>query len=184
MNVAARSERQRQKDILNNLWDIHVQLEADVWEIETRGDFTALVARRSSGQEVEICRFSRRALPDEIRLIAGGVRNLCVSLDLIQRAAARVRQLESEVQQLQKQLADKPKDYAANAAILCQGELFHRFLEVKSDGEVIADKQAADARMKELLTIKSKKEINNDERAREAFLSLRAEFELWKRGAE
>jgi hypothetical protein len=184
MNVAARSERQRQRDILKNLWDIRVQLEADVWEIETTGDFTALVARRSSGEEVEICRFSRRALPDEIRLIAGGVRNLCMSLDLIQRAAARVRQLEGQMQQLQQQLVDKPKDYAANAAILCQGELFHRFLEIKSDGEIIADRQAADARMKDLLAIKSKTEINKDERAREAFLSLRAEFNAWKRGAE
>ena len=172
MNAAAQRERHRERDILNKLWDIRVRVERDVWEMETRGDLTALVTRRSSGEEVEICRFSRRALPDEIRLIAGIVPNICLLLDLIARAEVRVRQLESE---------SPAKNYEANAAILCQGAAFHRFLEIKSGGEVIADKQAADTRMKELLGIASKKDINTDERARQAFLSLRAEFEAWMR---
>ncbi len=182
MNATAQRDRHRERDILNKLWDIRARVESDVWEMETSGDLTALVTRRSSGEEVEICRFSRRALPDEIRLIAGIVLNMCLLLDLVERAAARVRRLERELQR--RQASDRPKDYAANAAMLCQEAVFHRFLEIKSGGEVIADKQAADARMKELLAIDSKKKINTDDRARQAFLSLRAEFEAWKRGAE
>jgi hypothetical protein len=77
----------------------------------------------------------------------------------------------------------RPKDYAAQAAFLCQNMAFQRFLESKGAGGTIADAQAADTRMKGLLAITSKRDINTDERARRAFLSLRADFETWKRGA-
>lgn len=175
------AQRRRERDILNRLWDIWVHIESDVWEIDARGDHTRLVTTRSTGEEVEICRFSRQALSDEIRLIAGLIPHMTLLLDLVERATARIRAQDVELARLRER--SRPKDYAAQAAMLCQNTGFQRFLEGKGAGGTVADAQAADTRMKGLLAITSKKDINTDERARRAFLSLRTDFETWKRGA-
>jgi hypothetical protein len=175
------AQRRRERDILNRLWDIRIRVESDDWEIDARGDHTRLVTLRSTGEEAEICRFSQQALSDEIRLIAGLIPHLTLLLDLVERATARIRAQDAELARLRER--SRPKDYAAQAAMLCQNTAFQLFLEGKGAGGSIADAQAADTRMKGLLAITSKKDINTDERAQRAFLSLRADFKTWKGGA-
>ncbi|PZR66969.1 MAG: hypothetical protein DI537_50390, partial [Stutzerimonas stutzeri] len=64
----------------------------------------------------------------------------------------------------------------------CGQPLFRRFLETRGPGSPVPDERAADTRLKFLLSIESKGEIDKRPEVKAAFLQLKNDYYLWKRG--
>lgn len=172
--------RARELKAVDRLRYLSARIDGDVWAFEPRGNNIAVIARRSTGDEALICTLHADALPDERDLICGAAENLAFLLGLIGRASDAVRNLKKQLDA--QQTAAVRKKYAAQAAILLSDRTFQRFLEIKGAGGLVRDKAQADTRLKSILAISSKKEIDNDPRAQAAFLHFRKDFEAWKRG--
>lgn len=169
---------------------------ADEWTLEHGFGKQWISSRRFDGTDVVICEITGHARRDEINLLAAALDTLTFFLPMFDRAAARTRELMAHVDRLEAELAamkgdghapaapaaDRPKDYAAQASMLLVNPVFQRFLSEQRDGEVVDDKDTADAALKALLGIESKKQINAEDAARAAFLDLRARFSAFERG--
>lgn len=180
MNKLVDPARAREQKAVDRLRYLSARIEGDVWASEPRGNNIAVIARRSTGDEALICTLHADALPDERDLICGAAENLAFLLGLIGRASDAVRNLKKQLEA--QQAAAVRKKYAAQAAMLLSDRTFQRFLEIKGAGGPVRDKTQADTRLKSILAISSKKEIDNDPRAQAAFLHFRKDFEAWKRG--
>lgn len=176
------SEKDQERAAIARYGGIADRLAGDVWGIEADGGPLRLTSRRSSGEVVTLCTIGFDCLAHEQDLICSGFEILLMLLDFKRRAAATIHELQGRLDQRERRA--KASDYAAQAAMLLDNPTFRRFLEGKGAGGPVRDKQAADTRLKSVLAIRSKSEINNDDRARRAFLSLRADFDAWKRGLE
>ena len=186
---------------LRRLTDLADRVAADEWSLDTYDGGARVYVKRFNGRHGVICTFSRLATDDDVTLISGALDHLTFLLPIIARAARRFRDQEATIAELRAALdeleasvarlestgpdpasSDKPKDYAAQASMLLVDRVFQRFLSEHFHGEVIDTKDAADAALKSLIGIDSKKQINVEEVARAAFLDLRARFSAWKTG--
>lgn len=77
-----------------------------------------------------------------------------------------------------------PKNYAAEAAIKVTSWRFMQFLEARHGLEPPLTAERATQRLRSVLRILSRKELNDDEAAAERWRGLRAEFEAWLRATE
>ena len=162
-------EREREHIAVGRLRDLAGSLSGDVWQIEADDFGVQVIAKRKSGEEVPLVKFGKRASSDEVRLISNALPHLLMFLGLLDRAADRIRSLDT----------GSSKNFAAQASMLLSNGAFQRFL-CERTGEPVNDKDSADRALKGELKISSKKQINAEPVAREAFLALRAEFEAWK----
>ena len=178
---AAAISPERERAVLRRLRDIAAQLDGDEWQIDADDRGMHVVTRRADGQEAVICHIDRQALPEEARLISNALSHLHLFLRLFDRARDRVLVLEERCRRPAPSGAGVDKNYSAQAAMMLKTGAFQRFLSEKLGGPV-DDEAGADACFKDLTGIKRKRDINANERARAAFLSLRAEFEAWKQG--
>lgn len=102
-------------------------------------------------------------------------RNLRFLLGLLDRASASVRTLRKQLEQYE----PKKKDYAAEAAMKCQSGAFRRFLIECHDLPDAADFERIATRLRTLLRIESRSELNTDPAAQARWKSLKQEFERW-----
>lgn len=156
------------------------RLSGDVWELEADASGLHIVARRSSGDDARICTIYDDATADERNILAGALDLVRLLLRVRSRAIAVLDDLR---RRLGRQDAGRnAKDLTRQASILLGERQFQQFLNGLGVGGGVHDKATADTRLKGLLAIRSKTEINTDERARQAFLRLRDDFYAWKRG--
>ncbi|WP_429925014.1 hypothetical protein ACQY1H_06515 [Agrobacterium vitis] len=176
--------RQREVSTVNRLKGSAERLNDDVWTLEADRGGMRLVVYRLMGEQVHIATIHPAASHDERDLICGALDHLRLFLRLVDRAAIAVRDLRQElaVQNHSPALARKMPNHAAQASILLSHAAFHRFLSETGGGRVVDDKDSADAALKDRLGITSKKQINEDDRVRAAWLSLFGEYEAWLRG--
>ncbi|MVA73611.1 hypothetical protein GOZ81_21440 [Agrobacterium vitis] len=176
--------RQREVSMVNRLKGSAERLNDDVWTLEADRGGLRLVVHRLMGEQVHIATIHPAALHDERDLICGALDHLRLFLRLVDRAAIAVRDLRQElaVQSHSPALTRKMPNHAAQASILLSHAAFHRFLSETGGGRVVDDKDSADAALKDRLGITSKKQINEDDRVRAAWLSLFGEYEAWLRG--
>ena len=177
-DIEREKQREAEKQLLLRLRGIAAQLAGDTWTLEASDGRTRIVSRRSTGERELLCTIHADVLPHEYELISGAFDALLFFLGLQDRAAGKVKELMAALDG--KAQAEKRKDFAAQAAMLCQSRSFQRFLETK--GGPVADAVSADTLMKGLLDIRSKKQLNDDPRATERFKALRGDYDLWMRG--
>ena len=176
-----------EKRQLTRLRGLRDALEGYSWMVQPEnGDVHIIVVRRG-GEADHIATIHRAASTDERNLICGSADALRFTLTLIDRATARILAMTGKAGApdagVPKQAAKTGKNDAAfRAKSLCDQVLFQRFLEGKGAGGPVADARAADTRLKFLLNIKSKSQLNEAGPAREAFYQLSTEFYLWKKG--
>lgn len=151
-------------------------LAGDQWLFVTDGAVTRIVARRADGQEVALCTLTADVRPDEVELISSALDTARLLFRVRGRAAAEVRRLKAAGDVLP--LRDG--DFTTNAAMTISEPAFWKFLESRGAGAV-TDKGAADAALKKLLNITSKKQLNEDARAQAAWIDLRSAFDAWLR---
>lgn len=188
MSATASPDRDREKRQLYRLRGLRDGLEGLAWQIESSGNETFITAVRADGDVTKIATIHSDASPDEVDLFCGAVDSLRFTLTLIERAAARIRAMEdasgmsrpAAPSQPEKRKADNSA--ALSAKGLCSTSMFWRFLETKGAGGAVTSELAADTRLKFLLNITSKAELNALGPARDGFFKLRSEYYLWKKG--
>lgn len=175
------TDREKEKLKLEKLRDIAGRLAGDQWDMEVDEDGIHVITRRATGEEVKILTIHNEALPDEQELVAGALDHLFFFLGFVGRAVLRVRELQAELDKL---IGRKhAENYGFIAKSLCERTAFWRFLETRGIDGVITSRVAAETRMKSLLSISSKSDLNKDEAARRRFFALRSDFYAWQRGA-
>ena len=95
-------------------------------------------------------------------------------LDLLGRAFRKIRVMEQAAER-----KEKAADYAAECAMKCDDPLFKRFLLEQHQVD-LSDRERIISRVRTMLAIKSRAELNKDPKAAERWFSLRAEFEAWR----
>ncbi|MCM2438732.1 hypothetical protein HGO34_03240 [Agrobacterium vitis] len=184
MTAEALQRRHREVATVNRLRGSAERLQRDAWTLEATRDGLRLIVQRPDGELAHIATIHRNALHDERDLLCGALDHLRMFLHLFDRAAVAVRDLRGELEAQERKPASAPKmpNHAAQASILLSHAAFQRFLSDTGGGRVVDDKDSADAALKDRLGITSKKQINEDDRVRAAWLSLFGEYEAWLRG--
>ena len=141
---------------------------------DDRGEF--LEAKTTKGELNEIARFHPGAQPEEIDFLTNAPDMVCFLLRLVDRAIAAARK---NAPRQEKQ--SKAKDFAAEAAMKCDEPAFKVFLEEKHGLERPLTADRAAQKLRTLLGISSRSELNRDDAAADRWRSLRADFEAWKR---
>jgi hypothetical protein len=75
---------------------------------------------------------------------------------------------------------EQPKDYAAECAMKCAEPAFQRYLHEVHDLDH-PDQHRAATKVRFLLGIQSRAELNTDEGAKIRWFSLRSDFERWRK---
>lgn len=173
-------DRERERQVLDKLRYISDRLAGDQWDMEADQDGIHVFSTRSSGEQVKILTIHHEATVDEQDLVAGALDHLFLFLGFVGRAVARVKELQAELDKL---IGRKRADnFGFQAKALCEKQAFWRFLQTQGLDGVITSAVAAETRMKGMLGISSKAELNSDEAARSRFQKLRADFYKWQRG--
>jgi hypothetical protein len=176
---ARRQEAEKLKEIKQR-----VAMASPIWLTIYDSNGPALAVRRKSGAEPEIiapldplCSFSDQELlahahEDQLFLIA-----------LVDRAIAALRAQHgpSQDQAPPQGETDDPKNYAAELAIKCTEPAFLKFLEERHGLERPLTKERADTKVKFILRIGSKTQLNEPGPAAERWKNLRADFNQWRR---
>lgn len=110
-------------------------------------------------------------------------RNLRFLLGLLDRASGAVRSLRQRLERYEppqpRQPEPKRKNYAAEAEMKCQGRTFRRFLIECHGLPENAEPERTAIRLRTLLRIASRAELNKDPAAAARWISLKQEFERW-----
>lgn len=170
---------ERDKAKLARLADIAQRMAGDGWGM-VAADTMQVTTRRATGEDVVLCVFSADALPDEVELIAGALDDLRLFLRSRERAVQVLGDLRRQLGHEEKRKRDG--DFAANAAMLCGVRTFQRFLDEIGAGGAVRDPRAADTRLKFLLRVDSKKQLNDEADAQSRWIDLRGKYEAWMRG--
>ncbi|MFC3071527.1 hypothetical protein [Shinella pollutisoli] len=100
-------------------------------------------------------------------------------LSTYEKLARRYHDAAAELQR--RDGTPKRKNHSAECAMLCERQDFRRFLHDRHGLET-TDAERVNARVRSILAIRSRADIDTDEDARKRWLSLRAEFNRWKEG--
>ncbi|MBZ7923126.1 hypothetical protein LAC81_15145 [Ensifer adhaerens] len=175
--MAVSPDRAREKTQLARFRDIADRLMGDDWEIDVDGSATRIIAKRSTGEAVALCTIHADALASELELLSSGLVLLRLFLSLQDRAAATVLDLRGQLEGRAR--ANRPASQVA--AILCGKPTFHRFLEGRGAGGAVRSADEADTRLKFLLNIQSKKQLDDDASCAARFRKLRGDYDLYMR---
>lgn len=147
------------------------------WSLVYDGDDRYIEARGPMGEVSPILRFDPGASDDEISIITDLPIHLHLLLGLVDRAIARLKPPE---QRPDKQ-GREPKDYAAECAMKCAEPAFRAFLEECHGLERPLTDQRVAQRVRSLLGVTSRAELNDKGQAAERWKALRGEFDAWRR---
>lgn len=142
---------------------------------DQRGEFVEVSTPK--GELNEVARFHPGAQPEEIDFLVNAPEMVSFLLRLVDRAIAKARHGAPRSH-------DKPskaKDFAAEAAMKCDDAAFKVFLEEKHGLERPLTADRAAQKLRTLLSITSRSELNSDTAAADRWRSLRADFEAWRR---
>lgn len=101
---------------------------------------------------------------------------------VIDEAFAKIRRLEAQPRPSQPAQQPKQKDLAAECAILCGRQEFRRYLMQCHDLADAADDERVNTRVRHILNIRSRAELNTDHQAASRWKRLRRDYYAWKEG--
>ncbi|KAB2788146.1 hypothetical protein F9K97_03305 [Brucella anthropi] len=151
-------------------------LNGDDWQLCCEGGVSFVEAKTRHGELNKVCTFHPGATPDEIDMVVGAPSMAAFMLDLVDRAIVAVRQASPRQSRQY-----KPRDFAAETAMKCDDAVFKAFLEEQHGLERPLTTDRAAQRLRSILNIKSRKELNENSAAAERWQNFRAAFEAWKR---
>lgn len=162
-----------------------------VWD----GEGALVVADGTGGEKFEIARILPVASTDEREFLGEAAEAVGFLLGLVDRAisfASRVapppaaadppagRRTSDGLQSQPRPSADVP-NFAAEAAIKCGEPAFKRFLMERHGLDSPATTGRTAQKLRSLLGITSRRELNSDSAAAARWKALRGDFEMWKR---
>lgn len=98
-------------------------------------------------------------------------------LGLVDRAIRAMRSI-----QRRQERDERAKDFAAEAAMKCAEPLFQKFIADRFGLEPPIDEKRVATRLRSILRVASRSELNSNPAAASAWRQLRSDFETWKRG--
>lgn len=168
-------------------------LDGGGWMLSADGEATMLDARGRDGSLVTIARFERLVSLEEMEIAAAAPDDLRFLLSLVDRAirfasraagspAGRADERESGLPASRDdcRVGTRQPDHTTEAAMLCGDAAFKRFLLDCHGLEPPASDERAAQRLRGLLGVTSRREINQSDAARERWLALREDFRKWK----
>ena len=156
-------------------------LNGDDWQLCCEGGVSFVEAKTRHGELNKICTFHPGATPDEIDMVVGAPSMAAFMLDLVDRAIVAVRQAAPRQGAPRQGRHSKRRDFAAEASMKCDDAVFKAFLEEQHGLERPLTTDRAAQRLRSILNIKSRKELNENSAAAERWQNFRAAFEAWKR---
>ncbi|MEN5277327.1 hypothetical protein ABE527_10280 [Brucella sp. TWI432] len=156
-------------------------LEGAQWfrSADERGEFVE--AKTRNGELNEIARFHPGTLQEEIDFVVSAPEMVSFLLRLVDRAIKSARNNQEPQQQQTRRQHKREKDFAAEAAMKCDDAVFRAFLEERHGLERPLTPDRAAQRLRSILNIKTRKELNESSAAAERWQDFRAAFEVWKR---
>jgi hypothetical protein len=101
---------------------------------------------------------------------------------VIDEAFAKIRRLEAQERPPQPPQQTKKKDLAAECAMLCGKQDFRRYLMQCHDLADAGDDERVNTRVRHILNIRSRAELNTDHQAAARWKRLRRDYYAWKDG--
>lgn len=151
------------------------------WTLVYDGDGCFVESQGPMGELLRVLRFDPGASADEIMIVADLPETIQFLLDLVDRAIERLRPTRQETGH-GKAIEREPKNFAAECAIKCAEPAFKVWLEqVHGLERPLTDKRVAQ-KVRSLLGVTSRKELNDGGRAGEAWKALRADVATWRKG--
>lgn len=145
---------------------------------QVHGEHGAFIeARAEFGELIVLARFDPEANADEIAFAAGAPETVRFLLRLLDTAFTEIRRLKGLDQSIQ----PPRKDYAAECSMKCAEPGFLRFLADRHGLEAPLTNDRAAQKVRGLLGVGSRKELNEGGRAEAAWKALRAEFDAWRK---
>jgi hypothetical protein len=155
------------------------------------GDRLFIETTGPMGEISEIATFHADASTEEMQFAAGAPGNVRFLLGLVDRAIASAKRGSGRSPradagapaQGQPQSGDpaRERNYAAEAAMKCAEPAFKKFLMERHGLESPATDERAAQKLRSLLGVTSRAELNHDDDAAARWKALRADFENWKR---
>jgi hypothetical protein len=145
------------------------------WSLAADGDVTFIEGRGHQGELCEIARFHRGATSDEIEFLVNAPSMVTLLLRLVDRAIAAARKSAPEPRRRD------PKDFAAEAAMKCEEPAFRVFLEQRHGLERPLTTERVAQKLRTVLCVSSRKELNDDAAAADRWRNLRADFDAWRK---
>ena len=137
-------------------------------------------ARAEMGELQRILRFDDAATPAEMDFVAAALDDVRLLLGLVDRAIKAHRQ--SAANQSAGEPEARPPNFAVETGILCGDGRFQTFLTLCHGLEKPATNERAAQRLRSLLGVSSRSELNNDQNAAARWRKLRDQYKAWKRG--
>lgn len=154
------------------------------WQLGADGE-GMLVDTALDGDRVLLCRFGAHATSDEMQFVADAKHNIAFLLSLVDRAVKALRRDKAEGAVAEgagaAPDADRIPNYAAEAAIKCAEPAFRVFLEERHGLERPLTDDKVAARLRSLLGVTSRRNLNSDEQAAARWKDIRREFEAWRK---
>lgn len=140
---------------------------------------TIIVRAGEAGDLPEVCTFAPGVFVDDQELITHAHEDIAWLLSAYDRLAAKYRDALAEIHRNDQ--SRKAKDFAAECAMQSGRQAFRMFLRERHALEA-TDDERVNARVRSILAIQSRAELNTDENARKRWFSLRSEFKNWQEG--
>ncbi|WP_412549971.1 hypothetical protein [Sinorhizobium meliloti] len=158
-----------------------IELAARDWGIHSDGGKLCLTAGTGEGNFL-VATISDEAPIGESELVLSAPGDLIWLLETYDALAGRFRALRAELRRhAPQQQRREPKDYAAECAMKCAEPAFKVFLEeCHGLAKPLTDDRAA-TKVRSILNIRSRSELNDDAAAAARWQELRNAFDAWRR---
>ena len=133
------------------------------------------------GERLKVLRFDPGASDDEIMIVVNLPETLDFLLKLIDRAIARLKPQAGQGEDRGGAQTRDPKDFAAECAMRCGTPAFKAFLEQRHGLERPLTDERVAQKVRGLLGVQSRRELNDGGKAGAAWRQLRGEFDAWRR---
>ncbi len=142
--------------------------------IEARGDF---------GERYLLCRFGDMATVEEVEFVCDAPETVRFLIDLLRLAFDEIRELRGEPP-LKNKPAGEPaqrdvKNFATECALKCQDARFKVYLSERHGLERPLTDDRVAQKVRSILNVTSRKELNDGGKAADAWKALRADFAAW-----
>lgn len=171
-------------------------IEPATWSRAHDGSGCFIEAAGPMGELCEVARFHAGATGDEIAFAVDAPGHVRFLLGLVDRAIAKLRLAEGRKGDRPSADVGRPaggpasaaggtareaKDFAAEAAMKCGEPAFKKWLEESHGLERPLTDERAAQKLRSLLGVTSRAELNSDTRAAARWKKLRGEFEAWRK---
>lgn len=171
MNQPAPHPNQLRLDAIRN----RISLASSTWGVMAAENFCLVVGENTLEPEI-VATFTDGSSYDDRELICHAPDDLRWLLERYTELATRYRRLFEQDQRSR----PKPKNYAAECGIKCADKPFLDFLFTCHNVDV-SDKERVAARIRTMLQITSRADLNTDEAAASRWRKLVADFENWRK---